>query len=124
MKYIISTGIFLTFAILFTASSGVLKAEAYSDYNEYRNYQEDDLYNYDEKDLYGLDKELLEGIDKEALLNTILLINDRILEYILENLDFEELNEELLEDSNGGSAFIIVYLLWIALIGVAFNLAL
>ena len=34
MKYILSTGIILTFAILFTASSGVLKTEAYPDYKQ------------------------------------------------------------------------------------------
>ena len=49
MKYIISIGIFMTFVILFTASSGVLKADAYPDYETDRNYQEDDLYKYGEK---------------------------------------------------------------------------
>lgn len=70
MKYILSTGIFLTFVILFTASSGILKAEAYSDYETDRKYSQDNHYKYSQKSLYGLDQEFLEGIDKKALLNT------------------------------------------------------
>lgn len=91
MKYVFHFGIFLTFAILFTTSSGILKAEAYSDYNEYRIYQEDDLYNYGEKSLYELDnEEFLEGIDDGKLLDTTL--------NLLEELDFNKLNEQLLLD--------------------------
>ena len=107
MKYIISTGIFLTFAILFTSSSGVLKAEAYSDYETDRSYQEDDLYKYGEKGLYGLDKELLDGIDKEVLLNTA--IN------LLKGLDFDTLTEEL-TDCTGGCAFVLLLVLFILLV--------
>ena len=109
MKYIISTGIFLTFVILFTASSGVLKAEAYLDYETDRNYQEDDLYKYGEKGLYGLDNELLEGIDKEALLNTAL--------NLLKGLDVDALNEELTDGSgDSGGAFVLILVLFILLV--------
>ena len=108
MKYILTTGIFLTSAILFTASSGILKAEAYPDYETNRNYQEDDLYKYGEKDLYGLDKELLEGIDKEALLNTAL--------NLLKGLDVNALNEALLQGSGDASGFVLILVLFILLV--------
>ena len=109
MKYVVSTVVLLTFAIIFTTSSGVLKADAYPDYETDRNYQEADLYKYGEKGLYGLDKEFLEGIDKEILLNTA--IN------LLKGLDFDALNEELTDGTSGyGGAFVLIVVLFILLV--------
>lgn len=113
MKYVF-IAILLIFGLLFTSSSGILKEIAFAshDRNNYY-YQEDSMQEYQEyyfqgysKDyLYELDhEEFLEGIDKEMLLDTTL--------NLLEELDFNKLNGQLLQDSelNQGSHFWITIL--------------
>ena len=57
-----------------------------------QEYQEDYFQGYSKDYLYELDnEEFLEGIDKEMLLDTTL--------NLLEELDFNKLNEQLLQDS-------------------------
>lgn len=128
MKHVF-IGIFLTFGLLFTASSGILKGEAFA--YEYRNnyYQEDELQGYDKngydkgydkEDLYGLDKEFLEGIDTKALLDTAM--------NLLKGLDLDALNEQLLQEGGGGSGYaggfvlILVLFILLVIIGAGFGL--
>jgi uncharacterized protein (TIGR01732 family) len=136
MKYVIVIGIVLTFGLLFTTSSGILKGEAFAVQEEERNgYDYKDEYSqgydkgYNKDSFYGIDnKELLEeignklfeGIDKERLLNNALnLLN----EY---DIDIGALNEQLLQDgtSGYGGAFVLILVLFILLviIGAGFGL--
>lgn len=136
MKYIVTIiGIVLTFGLLLTTSSGILKGEAFA-YEEKRNsYYYEDKYSqgydkeYEKDSFFGIDnKELLEeignklfeGIDKERLLNNALnLLN----EY---DIDIGALNEQLLQDgtSGYGGAFVLILVLFILLviIGAGFGL--
>lgn len=145
MKSIITLGIVLTFSILFTASSGVLKGQVFA-YQEERDnsYYPDEYSQYDgESSLYGgspgvlsgnilkgvdreqlkeIEDKLFEGVDKERLLNNAInLLN----EY---DFDIGALNEYLLEDSWGtggyGGAFILIVVLFILLVivGAGFGL--
>ena len=139
MKSIITLGIVLTFSILFTASSGILKSQAFAFQEERENYYQDQ---YDKNSLYGINRgsddlsfpdqthevrgileeidreqleeiedKLFDGIDKERLLNNaIKLLN----EY---NFDIGSLKEYLLEDSWGyGGGFILILVLFILLV--------
>lgn len=113
MKYVF-IAILLIFGLLFTSSSGILKEIAFAshDRNNYyyqedsmQEYQEDYFQGYSKDYLYELDhEEFLEGIDKEMLLDTTL--------NLLEELDFNKLNGQLLQDSelNQGSHFWITIL--------------
>lgn len=112
MQYVF-IAILLIFGLLFTSSSGILKGIAFAshDRNNYyyqedsmQGYKEDYLQGYSKDYLYELDKEeFLEGIDKEMLLDTTL--------NLLEELDFDRLNEQLLQDSElnqGGPIWITI----------------
>jgi len=144
MKSVITLGIVLTFSILFTASSGVLKGQAFA-YQEERDnsYYPDEYSHYDKQSslsigtdggflpniLKGVDKEqleeiedkLFEGIDKDRFVNNALnLLNEF-------NFGIGPLNEYLLEDSWGagyGGGFILILVLFILLviIGAGFGL--
>jgi len=133
MKFVITLGIVLTFSILFTTSSGVLKGQAFASIEERDNYYPDEYSQYDRKSplsagspgvlsgniLKGVDREqlkeiedkLFEGIDKDRLVNNALnLLN----EY---DIDLGSLNEYLLEDSWGyGGGFILILVLFILLV--------
>ena len=110
MRYIMYPGIFLAFAVLFTASSGITNVEANPDqqYSHDRSYQEN-KYSYDEKDLYNLDEDFLEGLDKKMLLNTAL--------NLLNGLDIDKLNEQLTQEESGyGTGFVLIIVLFILLV--------
>ena len=110
MRYIMYPGIFLVFAVLFTASSGITNVEANPDqrYSNDRNYHEN-RYSYDEKGLYNLDEDFLEGLDKKMLLNTAL--------NLLNGLDIDKLNEQLTQEEGGsGAGFVLILVLFILLI--------
>jgi len=135
MKSVITLGIVLTFSILFTTSSGVLKGQAFASIEEERDnsYYPDRYPQYDRESplsagspgvlsgniLKGVDKEqlkeiedkLFEGIDKDRFVNNALnLLN----EY---DIDLGALNEYLLEDSWGyGGGFILILVLFILLV--------
>ena len=143
MKSVITLGIVLTFSILFTASSGVLKGQAFASIEERDNYYPDEYSQYDRKSplsagspgvlsgniLKGVEREqlkeiedkLFEGIDKDRFVNNALnLLN----EY---DIDLGSLNEYLLEDSSGGGyggAFVLILVLFILLVivGAGFGL--
>ena len=124
MKSIITLGIVLTFSILFTTSSGVLKGQAFASIEEgrYNSYYPDEYSQYDKQSslsipseseflsniLKGVDEEqleeigdkLFEGIDKERLLNNA--------QNLLNNFDFEELNEQLLQEGNDDSTLVFI----------------
>jgi len=110
MRYVfILVVIFLTFGLLFTASSGVLKGQALGYQQEERDnyyyadeylqgydrgynkepYNDEYLQGYDKDSLYELDNEFLEGIDKKVLLN--------IEQNLLKDWDFEKLSEQSLQ---------------------------
>jgi len=123
MKYII-IGIVLTFVLLFTASSGILKGEVFAYEEERDSYYYQDQ--YDKNSFYGIDREsleeienkLFEGIDKDRLLNNALnLLN----EY---GVDISGLEEQLLQDSGsyaGGFVLILVLFILLVIIGAGFG---
>lgn len=143
MKSVITLGIVLTFSILFTASSGVLKGQVFASIEEERDnsYYPDEYSQYDRKSplsagspgvlsgniLKGVDREqleeiedkLFEGIDKDRFVNNALnLLN----EY---DIDLGPLNEYLLEDTWGyGAGFVLIIVLFIllVLVGAGFGL--
>ena len=81
MKLVIFLCIIMTFGLLFSTSSGILKGEVFA-YEEEQQQRNDYYYKdqYDIDSFYGKDKELLEeignklfdGMDKDRLLNNAL----------------------------------------------------
>ncbi|MEZ5388825.1 MAG: YjcZ family sporulation protein [Nitrososphaeraceae archaeon] len=135
MKSVITLGIVLTFSILFTSSSGLLKGQVFASIEEEgeNSYYPDKYHQYDRESsfsagspgvlsgniLKGIDKEqlkeiedkLFQGIDKERLLNNAINL---LHEY---DFDIGALNEYLLEDSWGyGGAFVLILVLFILLV--------
>jgi len=116
MKYII-IGIVLTFVLLFTASSGILKGEVFAYEEERDSYYYQDQ--YDKNSFYGIDRGLLEeienklfeGIDKDRLLNNALNLLD---EY---GVDVSGLEEQSLQESGSyASGFVLILVLFILLV--------
>jgi uncharacterized protein (TIGR01732 family) len=131
MKYVITIGIIMSFGLLFTSSSGILKGEVFAmqEEEQQRNgYYYKDQYSqgYDKDSFYGIDKELLdeignklfEGIDKDLLVNNVLnLLN----EY---DIVISALEEQLLQDSGsyaGGFVLILVLFILLVIIGAGFG---
>jgi len=135
MKSVITLGIVLTFSILFTTSSGLLKGQVFASIEEERDnsYYPDKYPQYDRESslsagspgvfggniLKGVDREQLEeiedklfqGVDKERLLNNAINL---LHEY---DFDIGSLNEYLLDDSWGyGGGFILILVLFILLV--------
>ncbi|MDX1372319.1 MAG: hypothetical protein R3321_07605 [Nitrososphaeraceae archaeon] len=138
----------MTFSILFTTSSGVLKGQVFAYPEERENYYQDQ---YDKNSFYGtnrgsddlsfpdqtpgiikgifegVDKEqlkeiedkLFEGVDKERLLNNAInLLNEH-------DFDLGSLNEYLLDNSLVfGGSFLLIFVLFVLLviIGAGFGL--
>ena len=133
MKSVITIGIVLAFSILFTASSGLLKGQAFASIeerdnsyypNEYSKYDSESSFSVgspgthgnilkgvDREQLKEIEDKLFEGVDKERLVNNAInLLN----EY---DFDIGFLNEYLLEDSWGyGGAYVLILVLFILLV--------
>jgi len=142
MKSVITLSIVLTFSILFTTSSGLLKGQVFASIEEERDnsYYPIKYPHYDSESSFSagspgvLSNNILKGIDKEQLkeiedklfqgVDKEILVNNAI--HLLHEYDFDigALNEYLLEDSWGyGGAFVLILVLFILLviIGASFG---
>jgi uncharacterized protein (TIGR01732 family) len=130
MKYVIIIGIIMTFGLLFTASSGILKGEAlaYEEEQQRNSYYYNDKYQqeYNKDSFYGIDRELLEEVENELFegINKDLLLNNALNLLNEYDIDIGVLEEQLLQDSwdyAGGFVLILVLFILLVIIGAGFG---